>query len=649
MSLVSFESVARHFGSHKVFENVSFALEEGEKLGLIGRNGAGKTTIFRMILGEDRPDAGSIHRRGGMRIGVVDQSPRFAPGATLFEEAIGGLAELRELEREYNEIAEKLGTETDEAIHDKLLKRMDDVQHRIEFLGGFDYQHRVETVLDGLELARDKWETPADRLSGGEKCRLALAKVLVAGFDLLLLDEPTNHLDYKGVEWLEEYLRGYSGAMLAVSHDRRFLDASVTAILDLEHGQLVRYDGNYTQSREQKGFNDEVRRRAAANQQAFIDKEMDFIRRNMGSQRTAEAKGRLKRLERLDRIEGPRGEKGGPKIRFKGSRGGDVAFDARDVTFGFGDRVLFKHLDCMLQRGERLAVIGPNGAGKSTFLKLLVGQLQPTAGFLKLGGNSIPSYYDQNLTGLDDHATVLREIHNFRRDLSEEQVRDHLGRFLFSGDDVEKEIRTLSGGERARVLLAKLVLKDHTFLILDEPTNHLDIKSREALEAALEGYDGALVVVSHDRAFLDNVCDRVLEIEDGQTRLYPGSYSEYAARKRRERDAAAREAREKEKEERERADRQKQRERDAAKAKAKDNEKRAETNANDTKKPRNAFKLQKLEEQIAAVESEAKAVAESMAVEENYRDPAKMKDLQRRHAELTREAAFLYLEWEQQA
>ena len=213
----------------------------------------------------------------------------------------------------------------------------------------------------------------------------------------------------------------------------------------------------------------------------------------------------------------------------------------------------------MLQRGERLAVIGPNGAGKSTFLKLLVGQLQPTAGFLKLGGNSIPSYYDQNLTGLDDHATVLREIHTFRRDLSEEQVRDHLGRFLFSGDDVEKEIRTLSGGERARVLLAKLVLKDHTFLILDEPTNHLDIKSREALEAALEGYDGALVVVSHDRAFLDNVCDRVLEIEDGQTRLYPGSYSEYAARKRRERDAAAREAREKEKEERERADRQKQR------------------------------------------------------------------------------------------
>ena len=190
---------------------------------------------------------------------------------------------------------------------------MDDVQHRIEFLGGFDYQHRVETVLDGLELARDKWETPADRLSGGEKCRLALAKVLVAGFDLLLLDEPTNHLDYKGVEWLEEYLRGYSGAMLAVSHDRRFLDASVTAILDLEHGQLVRYDGNYTQSREQKGFNDEVRRRAAANQQAFIDKEMDFIRRNMGSQRTAEAKGRLKRLERLDRIEGPRGEKGAPR------------------------------------------------------------------------------------------------------------------------------------------------------------------------------------------------------------------------------------------------------------------------------------------------------------------------------------------------
>lgn len=641
MSLISFESVAKHFGSRKLFENVSFAVEEGEKLGLIGRNGAGKTTIFRMILGEDLPDSGSIHKRGDLRIGVVDQSPRFQEGVTLFEEAMSGLAELRALEAEFHDIAERLGTETNEAAHDKLLRRMDDVQHRIEFLGGFDYRHRVETVLEGLELPRSKWETATDLLSGGERCRLALAKVLVAGFDLLLLDEPTNHLDYRGVEWLEEFLHGYAGAMLAVSHDRRFLDGTVSGILDLEHGRLIRYEGNYTQSREQKQFNDEVLRRAAANQQNFIDKEMEFIRRNMGSQRTAEAKGRLKKLQRLERIEAPRTEKGGPKIRFKGSRGGDVAFDARDLTFGYGDRVLFHNLDCLLQRGERLAVIGPNGAGKSTFLKLLVGELQPTGGFLKLGSNSVPSYYDQKLTGLDGHNTILREIHNFRRDLSEEQVRDHLGRFLFSGEDVEKTIDTLSGGERARVLLAKLVLKAHTFLILDEPTNHLDIKAREALEEALAEYDGALVVVSHDRAFLDNICDRVLEIENGECKLYPGSYTEYAARKQKEREAAARA--EREREQREKAERERRARTEATKNSG---SRGSEPQSSVSRERKNPIKQKALEDEIQALEAEAAALVDSMAREDNYRDAQKMRELQNRHAEVTGRVAALYSDWE---
>jgi ATP-binding cassette subfamily F protein 3 len=642
MSLVSFESVTKFFGARKLFENVSFALEDGEKVGLIGRNGAGKTTIFRMILGEERPDSGGIHKRNDMRIGVVDQSPRFAPGATLFEEAISGLDELRRLEAEYHEIAEKLGTEADAAAHDKLLRRMDDVQHRIEFLGGFDYQHRVETVLDGLEVPRDRWHTPADLLSGGEKSRLALAKVLVAGFDLLLLDEPTNHLDYRGVEWLEEFLKSYPGAMIAISHDRRFLDGTVSSIFDLEHGRLIRYEGNYTESRDLKAFNDEVLRRAVANQQAFIDKEMDFIRRNMGSQRTAEAKGRLKRLQRVERLQGPRGDARGPKIRFGGSRGGDVAFEARDLSFRYGDRVIFEKLDCLLQRGERLAVLGANGAGKSTFLRCLVGELKPSAGFLKLGSNALPGYYDQNLTGLDDHNTILREIHNIRRDLTEEQVRDHLGRFLFSGDDVEKEIHTLSGGERARVLLAKLVLTDHTFLILDEPTNHLDIKAREGLEDALDQYEGAIVVVSHDRQFLDNVCNRVLEIDGGKTRLFPGGYSDYSERKRRERDEAIR--REKEKDQRERERQQKERERLGKRQKAGGVEP-----AEKEKKGRNSYKLQKLEEQITAMEAEAAQVHGAMTLEENYRDPAKMKELQKRHADLTREIAYLYNDWEQMA
>lgn len=653
MSVVSFESASKFFGSRKLFESVSFAIEEGEKVGLIGRNGAGKTTIFRMILGEERPDSGAIHKRSDLRIGVVDQSPKFPDGATLFDVAISGLDELRNLEKEFNDIAERLGHESSGAMHDKLLKRMDEVQHRIDFLGGFDYQHRVETVLEGLELERNRWNTPAELLSGGEKSRLALARVLVAGFDLLLLDEPTNHLDYRGVEWLEEFLHSYQGAMIAISHDRRFLDGTVTAILDLEHGRLIRYDGNYSESREQKGFNDEVLRRAVANQQAFIEKEMDFIRRNMGSQRTQEAKGRLKKLQRLDVLEGPKSEKRGPKIRFGGLRGGDVAFDARDLGFQYGDRVLFQHLDCMLQRGERLAVLGPNGAGKSTFLKCIVGQLKPSAGFLKLGSNSAPSYYDQNQTGLDDHKTILQEVHGIRRDMTEEQIRDHLGRFLFSGEDVEKLIGSLSGGERARVLLAKLVLLDHTFLILDEPTNHLDIKARESLEQALAGYEGALVVVSHDRQFLDNVCDRVLEIEEGRTKLYPGSYQDYAERKRKERDAAAREQRERDQREREKAQREKELQqkrdeaaaREAAAAAARRNEAPQPHRADNKKK--NTYKIQKVEEQIASMERDAAQVAESMTLEENYRDPGKMKQLRQRQEEITKEIAYLYNEWEQ--
>jgi len=654
MSVLSFDNVTKRFGSRELFSGVSFALEDGEKVGVIGRNGAGKTTIFRMILGEDHPDVGAVHMKNGMRIGVVEQSPKFEPGQSLFEAAMSGLNELRGLEREYNEIAERLGVETDEALHEKLLRRMDEVQHRIEFLGGFDYTHRVETVLEGLEFPRERWDQPAERLSGGEKNRLALAKVLVAGFDLLLLDEPTNHVDYRGVEWLEQFLHDYSGAVLAISHDRRFLDATVTAILDLEHGRCIRYDGNYSQSRDQKAHNDEVLRRAVANQQAFIEKEMDFIRRNMGSQRTQEAKGRLKKLQRMDVLEGPKNEHRGPRIRFQGARGGEVAFEARDLEFHYSDRTIFSHLDILLQRGERLAVIGPNGAGKSTFLKCLMGRLKPTGGFLKLGSNAMPGYYDQELTGLDEHKTILTEIHNIRRDLTEEQIRDHLARYLFSGDDVEKEISKLSGGERARVLLAKLVLQQHTFLILDEPTNHLDLKAREALEESLEDYEGALVVVSHDRAFLDNVCDRVLEIEDGRCRTFPGGYSDWSARKKREREEAARAERERDLKEKERVAREEEKKRKRDEQLAKEAAAKAAAEAKpsaggDARKPRNSHRAQKLEAQIHEMEAKAQGLLDAMTLEENYRDPARMRQLKSEHEALTREIAFLYDEWSQYA
>ncbi len=655
MSVLGLDNVAKRYASRELFRGISFSVEEGEKVGLIGRNGTGKTTIFRMILGEERPDEGALHRKSDLRIGVVEQSPTFAADTSLFDVALSGLDELRALEKEFHEIAEALGTEADESRHDKLLRRMDDVQHRIEFLGGFDYTHRVESVLEGLEFPRERWTEPASRLSGGEKSRLALAKVLVAGFDLLLLDEPTNHVDYRGVEWLESFLHDYPGAVLVISHDRRFLDATVSAILDLDHGRCIRYEGNYSQSREQKEMNDEVLRRAVANQQAFIDKEMDFIRRNMGSQRTAEAKGRLKKLERLDRLEGPKSQKRGPKIRFKGSRGGEVAFETRDLAVRFGERTIFEHLDCMLLRGERIAVIGPNGAGKSTFLRCLVGRLQPTEGFLKIGANAQPGYYDQELTGLEDHKTILSEVHGIRRDLTEEQVRDHLGRFLFSGEDVDKEVRALSGGERARVLLAKLVLSEHTFLILDEPTNHLDLRARESLEQALEGYEGAIVVVSHDRAFLDNVCDRVLEIEDGRVRSFPGSYTEWAARRRREREEALRTEREREQKEKDRLEREaaKEREREerraAARAQSPDRKATAKEAESEPRRPRNAFKAKQLEEQIAAVETQVAEIVDAMAMEENYRDAEKMRTLQTRHADLTRELAFLLDEWGQYA
>ncbi|HKD99371.1 MAG TPA: ABC-F family ATP-binding cassette domain-containing protein [Planctomycetota bacterium] len=660
MSVVAFEDVGKRFGSRDLFLGVSFAIEDGEKLGLIGRNGTGKTTILRMITGDETPEVGAVHRRSDLRIGVVEQSPKFRDGMTLHDEAMSGLDELRRLETEMHEIGDALAHTTDETKHAKLLRRLDEVQHRIDFLGGYDYTHRVETVLDGLEFARARWEVAAERLSGGEKNRLALAKVLVAGFDLLLLDEPTNHVDYRGVEWLEQFLHDYRGAVLAVSHDRRFLDATVTAILDLDHGRLVRYDGNYSASREQKALLDETLRRQAANQQAFVDREMDFIRRNMGSQRTAEAKGRLKRLQRLERIEGPRIETRAPKIRFAGGRGGEIAFDARDLEFHYGERVIFRHLDCTLQRGERLAVLGPNGAGKSTFLKCLVGKLKPTGGFLKLGSNAKPGYYDQELSGLDDSRTILAEVHRIRLDLTEEQIRDHLGRFLFSGDDVDKEIASLSGGERARVLLAKMVLTDFTFLILDEPTNHLDLRAREALEEALDGFPGALVVVSHDRAFLDNVCERVLEIEDGKARLFPGAYAEYAERKRRERDEAERSAREREKREREDAEKKARKQAEAARPKEKEKEKEKAPAAASSKpaeaKParasggrKNSFRAQKLEQQIAELEAKVKESEEAMTREENYRDAARMRELQTQHAELTREIAYLYDEWAQYA
>jgi len=522
---LAFAGVSVEFGATTLFKDVTFTVGAGQRWGIVGRNGTGKTTLFRLLTGEMTPTQGQISRQPALKVSLLEQHREF-PGATMvWEAAAGQFAELLELEKSLVEQAARLEHDASETA----LARYGKDLERFEREGGYTITPRVDAVLHGLGFDPVKARTqPVSQLSGGERGRLGLARQLVSPADVLLLDEPTNHLDLETTAWLEEYLTTATATVLLISHDRAFLSAVVDHVLHFEAQTAVPYDGSYEAFVEQRTLRRLTQQRRFDQQQRKIAAEQDYIARNIAGQNTKQAKGRRKRLERMPRLSAPSGEEGTMAVRFEvADRGGDRVIIAEHVRIAIGDRVLMEDLSATLMRGDRVGLIGPNGSGKSTMLRTLLGEHGVSSGELRLGGGITVGYYRQDLAQVPLDRTLYDVINDLRPTWDRRLVQGHLGRFGFSGDEVQRHADTLSGGERARVALAMLMLSGANLLILDEPTNHLDVESIETLEDAIEQYDGSVLLVSHDRALLRALTSRVWVLHDRHVTDFDGNFAEW--------------------------------------------------------------------------------------------------------------------------
>ena len=540
MSQILVSGVGVDFGSRTVFENITFTIGARDRWGIVGRNGTGKTTLFRLLTGDLAPSRGSIVRQPGLRITLLEQHRDFGSATTIWEAAATPFADLFALEQSLAEQATALA-EHGERVTNRMLERYDRDLERFGREGGYECVPKVDAVLHGLGFDPDDARTrPLESLSGGERGRIALACQLVSPADLLLLDEPTNHLDLEMTEWLERYLRESERTILVISHDRAFLADVVDHVLHFDGSEVIAYTGGYEAFVEQRQERRLTQQRAFDKQQRVIAAESDYIRRNIAGQNTKQAKGRRKRLERLPRLSAPSGEAGSMSLRFVPvERGGDQVVVARDVEIAIGDRTLVRGFSGRVARGDVVGFVGPNGAGKSTLLRTLMGERELTGGELRVGGSIRPAYYRQDLAQVPLERTLYEIISDLRPTWERGAIQGHLGRFGFSGDEVLRRADTLSGGERARVALAMMMLSGANLLVLDEPTNHLDVESIEALEDALESYEGTVVLVSHDRALLRALATRVWVLHDRAITEFDGSFAEWEAVTRERAHAAA--------------------------------------------------------------------------------------------------------------
>ncbi|HEX8188449.1 MAG TPA: ABC-F family ATP-binding cassette domain-containing protein, partial [Pyrinomonadaceae bacterium] len=520
--------VYKFYGAQDVRRGASLQVNPGEHVGLVGRNGAGKTTLFRLVTGEETPDRGDVVRARGVKLGLLEQHVDFEPGTTVHEAALAAFGQLQSIEHEMHELEHRMAEAPEDL--DAVLERYSDLQQEFERQGGFEYAARAEAILQGLGFERETWATPCEILSGGQKNRLGLARLLLAEPDVLLLDEPTNHLDVSAVEWLEEFLAAYKSAYVIISHDRYFLDRACTRIVEVELGKAVSYTGNYSAFLAEREERREIQMRAYENQQHLIAKTEEFIRRNLAGQKTKQAKSRRTMLQKLERVEAIRPDQ--PQGNFqlqKVERAGAYVLTVAEASVGYPGKLLASDINFVLKRGECLGIIGPNGSGKTTFIKTVLGKLPQLAGEIRLGTNVNVGYYAQQLDDLDDRNEIIMELRRVApASATAGELRGFLARFLFTGDDVYKHVRDLSGGEKGRLALAKLIYSNVNVLVLDEPTNHLDIPSRESLEEALGAYDGTIVTVSHDRYFLDRIATQILSLDGrGGAEHYAGDYTEY--------------------------------------------------------------------------------------------------------------------------
>jgi len=550
MPLLALTNVVYSIGINKVLDGITFSVEPGERIGLVGRNGTGKTTLMRLVAGEMAADSGEVVVQRGSRIGYLAQDPKFDPEMTLFDVAESAFAELHAAHEQMHHLAAKMGEATGAEL-DRVMKRYERLEADMQRLGGYAVEHRIKETLHGLGLVDDQFDLPVTALSGGQRSRVSLARLLLESPDLLLLDEPTNHLDIDGRQWLETYLAAeFKGTVMVVSHDRYLLDRVVHRIIELEPGRVSTYPGNYAKFRELRAERKVVEQRVYEKQQDRIRSEQKFIDRYRAGQRARQAQGRLSRLERYidnETMDRPI-EMDVMRLTLpKAPRTGDLVISAEGLSKKYDECLLFHDLELTIGRGERLGIIGPNGSGKTTLAKCLIGEMQADSGRVRLGSNVSVGHFSQLHEGLDLSLTVWEYLQSVilaidgGRRASEQQARDLAGAFLFSGDDQDKVLRVLSGGERSRVILAGLVAGGHNLLVLDEPTNHFDIPSSERLEQALDpetGFDGTVILISHDRALLDACVDRIIALDGrGETTMVAGNYS--AWRQRREREIAA--------------------------------------------------------------------------------------------------------------
>jgi len=633
--LLRLTDISKVYGVLPILENINFRINEKDRIGLIGANGAGKTTLLRIIAGydEEYEPGGEINARFGLTMGYLAQEVAFDGESTLIEETLKTFSHLEKQHDLLRQLEQEMETLSGERL-DQVMNRYSHVMELYERQGGYSYENETKETLFGLGFSENDLNLPIKALSGGQKSRAALAKLLLEDASLLLLDEPTNHLDIVATEWLERFLVNYHGALVVISHDRFFLDKVTTKTAEVEGRKLALYEGGYTRYLKLKQDQIEKELKSFELQQAEVKRQEEFIRRNIVGQKTKQAQDRRKRLEKLVRLDRPVTKRKSLALNFKPeTRGGNEILSVKRLAKSYGSRTLFQDLAFNLRRLDRVGMIGPNGSGKSTLVKIIVEEERADRGKIKIGQHTTVGYYDQQLSGLDPTNRVIDEVWEVDHSLKIQEIRSFLGRFLFSGEDVFKYIKNLSGGEQSRVQLAKLILARMNFLIMDEPTNHLDLPSRQALEEFLGQYDGTLLIVTHDRYFLDRVVNRLLYFDGENVTEYHGNYS-YFVRKREEQQAAAAEEASKQEEqtsqqkldylERKKVSRQRQnRERELKR------------------------RVSAIERRLNELEERQIEITDMLSDTETYNDGDKVRRLKREYDQALKTSAELYEEWEE--
>ncbi len=628
MIILQANKIERSFAGEVLFDNINLQVDERDRIALVGKNGAGKSTLLKILVGEEEPTSGEINKKKDISLSYLAQDSRFESENTIYDEMLHVFDDLRRTEKQLRQMELEMGEKSGEDL-DKLMADYDCLSENFRQAGGFTYEADIRAILNGFKFDESMWQMKIADLSGGQNTRLALAKMLLEKPNLLVLDEPTNHLDIETIAWLENYLVNYSGALIIVSHDRYFLDKVATVTLDLTKHSLDRYVGNYSRFVELKEQKLATEAKNYEKQQKEIAALEDFVNRNLvRASTTKRAQSRRKQLEKMERLDKPEAGKKSANMTFQSEKtSGNVVLTVENAAIGYDGEILSEPINLDLRKMNAVAIVGPNGIGKSTFIKSIVDQIPFIKGERRFGANVDVGYYDQTQSKLTPSNSVLDELWNDFKLTPEVEIRNRLGAFLFSGDDVKKSVGMLSGGEKARLLLAKLSMENNNFLILDEPTNHLDIDSKEVLENALIDFDGTLLFVSHDRYFINRVATHVLELSESGSTLYLGDYDYYVDKKAEMEDNQTEEA-------------------------LTSNQAKEASPANDYQAHKESQKearklmrqIESLEAEIEELESQSQAISEKM-LETN--DAEKLMELQTELDKISHRQEEAMLEWEE--